>query len=186
MRQDWRVEFVCGGRAELVARQDFHRLQAVAEKLNCAPEELVTAAERAVSERDRHFKRTHALLQRLAEIEAAQAVREAVANSGGVRIIQRVFEGVEPEFPGYFAAEVAKTEKAVALLARLGCGHLVFAQHPSTSKDMSALLKQVLAKLGGKGGGTRDFARGKLDVDTNAGNALALARELLSGHQPAV
>jgi alanyl-tRNA synthetase len=186
MRQDWRIEFVCGGRAELVARQDFHRLRAAAEKLSCAPEELVAAAERAVSERDRHFKRTHALLQRLAEIEAAEAVREAAPNSAGVRIIQRVFEDVEPEFPGYFAAEVAKTGNAVALLAKLGCGHLFFAQHPSTSKDMSALLKQVLAKVGGKGGGTRDFARGKLDVDTNADKALALARELLSGKQSAV
>ena len=62
MRQDWRVEFVCGARAERTARQDFLRIRTAAEKLSCAPEELIAAAERALSERDANFKRTRALL----------------------------------------------------------------------------------------------------------------------------
>jgi alanyl-tRNA synthetase len=186
MRQDWRVEFVCGARAERAARQDFLRLRRAAEKLNCAPEELVLAAERALSERDSNFKRTRALLQRLAEIEAAQAVREAAPNSDGLCVVQCVFEDVEAEFLGYFATNVAKTERTIGLLARLGCGHILFAQHPTAAKDMSALLKQVLAKVGGKGGGTRDFARGRLDDPTNAAGALTLAKDLLLGNQPDV
>ena len=185
IRQDWRVEFVCGGRAERAARQDFLRLRGAAEKLSCAPEELVAASERALLERDANFKRTRSLLQRLAEIEAGQAVRDAAAGIDGLRIVQEVFEEVEAEFLGYFATEVAKTEKSIALLARLGCGHMVFAQHPSAGQDMSALLKQVLAKVGGKGGGTRDFARGRLDDAAQAAKAVALAKEFLSGGQPA-
>jgi alanyl-tRNA synthetase len=186
MRQDWRVEFVCGGRAERVARQDFLRLRAAAEKLGCAPEELVAAAERALSERDANFKRTRALLERLAEIEAAQAVREAAPNSDGLRVVYRVFEDVEPEFLSHFAAHVTKTERSVALLARLGCGHVFFAQHPTAAKDMNALLKQVLARVGGKGGGTRDFARGRLEDATQAERALALAKDVLFGNQTAL
>jgi alanyl-tRNA synthetase len=58
---------------------------------------------------------------------------------------------------------------------------LLFAQHPLLGKDMNALLKQVFEKLGGKGGGTRDFARGKLENATQVESALALAREKLSG-----
>jgi alanyl-tRNA synthetase len=50
---------------------------------------------------------------------------------------------------------------------------------------MNALLKEVLAKMGGKGGGTRDFARGRLDDATQAEKALALARDLLSSSQAA-
>ncbi|MGC2674153.1 MAG: DHHA1 domain-containing protein [Candidatus Acidiferrum sp.] len=186
MRQDWRVEFVCGGRAERAARQDFLRLRAAAEKLGCAPEEILTSAERALLERDANFKRTRALLQRLAEIEAGQAAREATANPDGLRIVQRVFDGVEAEFLGYFATEVAKTEKTIALLARFGCGHILFAQHPAAGKDMNALLKQVLAKVGGKGGGTPDFARGRLDDPAQAEKALEVARELLAGERPSV
>ncbi len=180
MRQDWRVEFVCGARAERAARQDFLRLRATAEKLSCAPEELVAAAERAVTERDANFKRTRALLQRLAEIEGEQAVRGAARSAGGLRIVHRVFEDVEPEFLGHFATEIAKKEKSIALLARLGCGHIFFAQHPSADKDMNALLKQVFGKVGGKGGGTRDFARGRLDDPSKAEEALAFAREALA------
>jgi len=180
MRQDWRVEFVCGGRAERAARQDFLRVRAASEKLGCAPEEVVAGVERAISEREVNFKRTRALLERLAEIEAAQAVREATPDASGGRVIQRVFEDVEPEFLGAFATNIAKTERSVALLARRGCGHVFFAQHPTVGEDMNALLKEVMAKVGGKGGGTRDFARGRLDDPKKAEEALAMAREILA------
>jgi len=33
----------------------------------------------------------------------------------------------------------------------------------TVGKDQSALLKQVVERIGGKGGGTRDFARGPLE-----------------------
>jgi alanyl-tRNA synthetase len=50
---------------------------------------------------------------------------------------------------------------------------------------MNALVKQVLAKNGGKGGGTRDFARGRLDDATQAEKSLTLARDLLSTNRAA-
>ena len=186
MRQDWRVEFVCGARAERAARGDFLLLRAASQKLSCAPEELVATAERALAERDTNFKRVRALLQRLAEIEAGQAVREASATPIGLRIVQRVFRDIEPEFLGFFATEIAKAEKSIALVARLACGHVFFAQHPDAGKDMNALLKEVLAKVGGKGGGTRDFARGRLEDPAQAEKTLAFAKELLIGDKPAV
>ena len=57
---------------------------------------------------------------------------------------------------------------------------MLFAQHSSAGKDMNALLKQVLEKIGGKGGGTRDFARGRLNDATLAERALSLAKEILA------
>ncbi len=45
---------------------------------------------------------------------------------------------------------------------------------------MAALLKKVLEKFGGKGGGTRDFARGRVSDGSQAEKAVSLARELLS------
>jgi alanyl-tRNA synthetase len=79
-----------------------------------------------------------------------------------------------------FATQLAKADKTIALLGRSACGHLIFAQHPSAGKDMNALLKQVFAKFEGKGGGTRDFARGKLSDAAQAGKAVALAERLVS------
>jgi len=180
IRQDWRVEFFCGGRAERVARRDFQLLRQVGEKLSCAIDEIVPAAARALAERDAHFKNFRAVLQRLAEAEATLALQTAPPDSRGLRILSRVFEGVPAEFLGFFATEIAKTKKTVALLSRGEDGHVLFAQHPAAGKDMNVLLKKVFEKLGGKGGGTRDFARGRLNDGAFAARALSLAKEMLA------
>jgi alanyl-tRNA synthetase len=181
IRQDWRVEFVCGERAERAARRDFQLLRQVAEKLSCAPEDIVSSASRALAERDGNFKKIRMLLERLAGAEAALALQAAVAGENGARIVARIFEDVASEYLGFFGTAITKTEKAVALIGLADGGELLFAQHPSLGKDMNALLKQVLEKMGGKGGGTRDFARGKLANASQVESALALAREKLFG-----
>jgi len=178
VRQDWRVEFVCGGRAERLARHDYELLRQAAEKLSCATEDLVSAAARVLAERDANFKSLRSAQQRLAEAEAVLALQTTPPDRNGFRVVARCFEGVPADYLGFFATELSKSQKAIALLAAEG-GHLLFAQHPSAGKDMSALLKQVLESVGGKGGGTRDFARGRLLDESHAGKAVSLATELL-------
>lgn len=178
MRQDWRVEFLCGGRAERTARQDFQLLREASEKLSSTPEEVVEAAERAVTERDFNFKKVRSTLGRLAVAEAALARESTKPRPDGLRIFSRVLD--DGEYLGFFATEWARAEKSIALLGGKEEGQLIFAQHPSAGKDMNALVKKVLEKSGGKGGGTRDFARGKLTDPARAESALALAREELS------
>jgi alanyl-tRNA synthetase len=179
IRQDWRVEFVCGGRAERATRQDFLLLRHAAERLGCAPGDLVASAERVAAERDAHFKSARAALERLAQAEATLTLQAAPAGEDGIRLMARVFqEDAQAEYLNHFATQLAKSDKTIALLARFPCGHLIFAQHPSAGKDMNGLLKQVLQQFGGKGGGTRDFARGRLSDATKAEMAIALAREL--------
>jgi alanyl-tRNA synthetase len=181
IRQDWRVEFVCGGRAERMARHDFQLLRETAEKLSCGPEEVVSAASRGLAERDANFKKIRILLERLANADAGLALQSNAPGPEGLRVVSRVFEDVPSEYLGFFAAAIAKTEKAVALLGLAGAGDLLFAQDASAGKDMNALLKRVFEKFGGKGGGARDFTRGKLADSSQMENALALAREKLSG-----
>ncbi|HKD50945.1 MAG TPA: hypothetical protein VKB90_09115 [Candidatus Acidoferrum sp.] len=181
IRQDWRVEFVCGGRAEKAARSDFQLLRQAAEKLSCAPEDVVSSASRALAERDANFKKIRALLERLAGVEATLALQASATDGEGVRIITRVFEDVASEYLGFFGTAITKTEKTLALLGLAAGGDVLFAQHPSVGKDMNALLKKVFEKLSGKGGGTRDFARGKLGNGSQVESALTLARQELSG-----
>lgn len=179
VRQDWRVEFVCGGRAERVARRDFQLLRQTAEKLACAPEDIVSAGARAVTERDANFKMVRGLLQRLADAETAIALQATPPGPLGLRILSRLFEDIPADYLGFFGTAFAKSEKAIALLATNEDGQLLFAQHPSGGKDMNALLKQVMEEHGGKGGGTRDFARGRLNDSASAKRALSLAERLL-------
>src|SRR5467141_4044039 len=179
VRQDWRVEFVCGGRAERIARRDFLRLRETAKKLSCSFDETVSAATRALAERDANFKNSRAVVQRLAEAEATLALQSAPPGANGFRVVSRVFEGVPADYLGFFATAFAKSEKAIAILAAAEGGHLLFAQHPSAGKDMNALLKEVLEKVAGKGGGTRDLDRGRLNDGSQVEKAVSLARELL-------
>jgi alanyl-tRNA synthetase len=180
VRQDWRAEFVCGGRAERIARRDFQRLRQTAEKLSCSLEETVSAASRALAERDANFKNFRAMLERLAKAEAQLSLHAVPSDPEELTIVTRLFEGVPAEYLGFFANEIANSDQTVVLLALAEGGHLLFAQHPRSGKDMNALLKQVLEKFGGKGGGTHDFARGRVDDPSQAANVLTVAKELLS------
>ncbi len=179
IRQDWRVEFVCGARAEEASRRDFQLLRQVAEKLSCAPEDVVSSASRALAERDANYKALHSTLERLAFADAVLALQSAPLGPNGLRIVARVLDESSAEYLGFFATAIAKTERAVALLAAKEGGQLLFAQHPSAGKDMNALLRSVQEKFGGKGGGTRDFTRGKLSDSSQVEKALAVAREEL-------
>jgi alanyl-tRNA synthetase len=180
IRQDWRVEFASGARAERLAGEDFQLLRKIGENLSCAPEEALAAIGKAGAERDAHFKSLRAAMQQLAEARAALMVREVATGADGLRVIAQLLreEGVELLLP--LATELAKNEKTVALLAHGETGQLVFAQHASAGKDVAALLKKVTAIVPGKGGGTRDFVRAKLSETGRAAEALELARKFVA------
>lgn len=179
MRQDWRVEFVCGERARSVARRDFALLQQAAQKLSCANDELPGAAARVLEERDANHRTARAVIQKLAVAEAALALQATPPDGKGLRVVERVVEGMPPAFMAAFSTELARTPKTIGLLARPECGHVFFSQHPTAARDMGDLLKRVLAQVGGKGGGSKDSARGSLADRQKARQALDSALDLL-------
>jgi alanyl-tRNA synthetase len=180
VRQDFRVEFACGSRAERLASAEFALLRVLGDRLSCAPEESLAAIEKAFAERDANFKALRGALQQLAEARA-ELLSAAAVGEGGVRVVAEVLRDVHPELLLPLATELAKKERTVALLALELSGQLVFAQHPSGGKDLTALLKQVFATFPGKGGGSRDFVRAKLNEPGASAPAIALARKLLLG-----
>jgi alanyl-tRNA synthetase len=179
IRQDWRVEFACGKRAEKFAREDLMILKAVAQRLNCSVAETVVTAERVVAEKDAHFKNARASMEKLAGLDALAAVQATAAGADGVRVVTRVFRGVAPEYVQAFAREVAQSDKTIALVVRAECGHVFFSQHPSAGKEMNVLLAAALKNVGGKGGGSRDAARGRLAEPSRVTEFMNLAAELL-------
>jgi alanyl-tRNA synthetase len=180
MRQDWRVEFACGSRAEKLATSDFQLLREVAERLGCAPEDVRGAAEKVLSERDAHFKTLRATLQQLAVSWTGVLLSTTAAGANGVRVIAVVLREEHPELLLPLATEIAKNERSIALVAHGETGQFVFAQHASAGMDLAAVLKRVLERHAGKGGGTRDFIRAKLVDAGNAAAALESAKQLLS------
>jgi alanyl-tRNA synthetase len=179
IRQDWRVEFACGRRTERLAQTDFATLGAVAQRLNCSPQEAVGAAERVVAERDAHYKSARASIQKLAEIDARAYLEETPVGADGLRVVTKLFGSEPPEYVQSFARELAQAENTVALIVRSECGHIFFWQHPTAKKDMNGLLGEGLKYVPGKGGGSRDSARGRLADPQRALEFLITAAALL-------
>lgn len=180
VRQDWRVEFVCGRRAEQLATDDFARQRALAASLGCAAQELPEAVEKLAAERDANFKSLRAALQQLAAVWGSQLACSASVGANGVRVVSLALQGTHPELLQPLATEIAKNERTVALLILEESGQLVFAQHPGVGKDLGAVLKIVLAAHAGKGGGSKDFVRAKLADAGASVAALELAKCLVA------
>jgi len=179
MRQDWRVEFACGGRADRVATGDFQLLQTLSNRLSSAPEDLVPAVEKALTEREAHFKDLRAALQELAEARAALLVSAAPLSAKGARIVAQLLRDSHPDLLLPLATEVARHDGAVVMLILEQSGQFVLAQHAAVKQNLAAVLQHIFASYPGKGGGTGDFIRAKLADPREAPQALALAKKLL-------
>lgn len=190
VRQGTRVEFVCGDRAVRIARRDYGALREAAALFSAnlwdVPEQIRKNADEIKSLR----KQKDDALDRLAESMALAALHsqtQAETNGhtvdvdmadgrtidgrtiDGRTIVVRIFPDRDIAFAKIFAQKVTRAGTPVIALVASSVDPpgLVFAQtsapassatKPST--DLGALLKQVLASVGGRGGGSHDFAQG--------------------------
>lgn len=170
VRQGTRVEFVCGGRAVRMARRDFGALSEAAALFSAQLWDVPEQIRKTVEETKQLRKQKDDALEQLAELMALADLRSQPETSG-TKIIVRTFTDRDINFAKLFAQKVTRAgTPAIALVASTAPSPgLVFAQVDSTT-DMGVLLKQVLASVGGRGGGSRDFAQGgvpagsKIDV----------------------
>lgn len=179
IRQDWRVEFLCGGRAESAARADGELISHLSAQLKCAPHELNTSIERLLAEREAAAKRLKVLLPKVAEADAVSLLLTSTPRADGPRVIAHLVSNAEPDYLQHLATALARTPAIVALLADQQTGSLVFAQNPEAAKDMNGLLKKVFEQFPGKGGGTKDFARGAVANPSLSHSAVEFACKAL-------
>jgi alanyl-tRNA synthetase len=87
---------------------------------------------------------------------------EETPESGGRKVVTRVLPDRDLGFIKLLAQKL--TRQSPKVVALLGVSSdppaVVFAQSVGQPFDMGALMKEVLAKLGGRGGGSRDMAQG--------------------------
>jgi alanyl-tRNA synthetase len=161
VRQGWRVEFVAGQRAVKTARRDYTTLTETAAMFSAhiwdVPEQVKKSHEEVRSAR----KAAEHLLEELAELQAARLLADADIASER-KVVTRVYADRDLPYIRLLAQKLTRLEpNVVALLgATSGQVSLVFAQSKGMPFDMGALLKEALAKLGGKGGGSKDLAQG--------------------------
>jgi len=175
-----RVEFVCGDRALRYARRDFKLLSEAALLFSAAPETLPELIAKQSQELREVARGREKLIERLAEYQAGELWHAAPLVEGR-RIIRRVFAAEESAQVKMLAHALAKLPGAVALLGVKGQPtKLYFAQTAGSGSQMGGVLKQTVAKFGGKGGGGSDFAQGGGLEENRLEEALAYAENLLS------
>jgi alanyl-tRNA synthetase len=159
------VEFVCGERAVGTARKDYETLVESGALFSTHVWEVPACMRKLLDESKAAGKTQHKLLEEIAELRAAQMIAAAKSGSGAGVGRKHVIAEVPPAralaFVKLLAPNLTQTDGIVALLgAGSGQAALVFAQSPEMSNDMGALMKEAMAKLGGRGGGNKDLAQG--------------------------
>jgi len=181
VRQGYRVEFVAGQRAIATARRDFTTLTEAAALFSAQIYDVPQQAHKALDEIKSLRKQREQTQDELAAALAASLLA-GTAESNGRRLIVRTFPDRDLNFIKLLAQKLTRESRAaIALLATAGPQPaLVFAQSAGQPHDMGALLKEMVAKLGGRGGGSKDLAQGGVPSPEGLDAALAAAAESLA------
>jgi alanyl-tRNA synthetase len=173
-RQGWRVEFVAGQRVVATARRDFTTLTEAAGLFSAHIYDVPQQAQKALDEVRALRKLREQSLEQLAEAQATALLAET-PEANGRKIIVRKFAERDLNFIKLLAQKLTRLSgNAVALLAATSPQPaLVFAQSAGQPFDMGSLLKETIAKLGGRGGGSKDMAQGGVPKPDEIEAALA-------------
>jgi alanyl-tRNA synthetase len=179
-RQGYRVEFVAGQRAVATARRDFSTLTETAAMFSAGIYDVPQQARKSLDEIRSLHKQLEQSQDELAAAQAATLLAET-PESQGRKLVVRTFSDRDLNFLKLLAQKLTRQSPAVALLATESPQPaLVFAQSAGQPHDMGALLKETMAKLGGRGGGSKDLAQGGAPKSEGLAAALAAAAAALS------
>jgi alanyl-tRNA synthetase len=181
VRQGYRVEFVAGQRAVSAARRDFSTLTETAALFSAHIYDVPQQARKALDEIRSLRKQREQSQEELAAAQALSLLAET-AESHGRKLVVRTFSDRDLNFLKLLAQKLTRqSSPVIALLATESPQPaLVFAQSAGQPHDMGALLKQTMAKLGGRGGGSKDLAQGGAPKSDGLAAALATAAQTLA------
>ena len=181
VRQGYRVEFVAGQRAVATARRDFNTLSETAALFSAHIYDVPQHARKSLDEIKAVRKQIEQSQEELAAAQAGNLLAET-SEDHGRKLIVRTFSGRDLNSLKLLAQKLTRqSPKVIALLATESPQPaLVFAQSAGQPHDMGALMKETMAKLGGRGGGTKDLAQG--GVPSSKGLEAALRRRPIGGN----
>jgi alanyl-tRNA synthetase len=175
-----RVEFVCGGRALNAHRQLRNTVARSIRLLSVLPQELPAAIERIQNEGKEQKRRLKDLQTELAGHQAT-ALAGAAETIGSARIVLASLEGWDAPGLKAIASAIAERPGHVAILVSAPApASIVIARAPDLQVDSAALLKQMVAQFGGKGGGRPELAQGGGLIGSST-ELVSAARSLISG-----
>lgn len=178
-RGKMRITFVCGLRAVREARRKADACLQAATDLSTGWEELPEAVNRLVDKCSEQTARMHALQvdSLYAQLQAASQ-RDSLQAADGTPLVSVDLGDVEYGPARDAACRFVRDSRAYLLVSAQG--KLCFVRSEGCGCSMGALLSATAKKLGGKGGGTPDFAQGA--VPEGAAALRLAADSLLRGY----
>jgi alanyl-tRNA synthetase len=175
-----RVEFVCGGRALMAFRSLRDIVSTAARALTVHPADLPASIERLQSDSKEHARTLKRLQERLAAHEADALARSA-QQIGDHRVVIASLEGWDAGGLKALASTIAaRPGHAAVLIAPTASGSpLVVARAADVALDAAALLRAIVARFGGKGGGKADLAQGG-GLTASQGDVAEMVRQELA------
>jgi alanyl-tRNA synthetase len=162
-----RVTFASGARARRELGAEAAILRAMAQELTCGPAEVRVAVDKLRRELTDTRMALGITRGRLAEAAAPGLVADAKAR--GATQVVAVFDDADVDFLRAVAKRVIAEPGFVALLAARGAEgtHVLVTRAPDATFDCGAFLKRVAQATGGRGGGTKERAEGRLPRDVD-------------------
>jgi alanyl-tRNA synthetase len=173
IRTSVRVEFLCGARAVRRARADRTLLSRLALPFSAPPEALPALVAALRAERDEAAAARRELEGNLARFRAAELYQATAPDRVGVR--RAVLRGSREPIDALRTLAQAFTalSRAVLIAATDSPPVLLVAASADAGVDAAAALKTVLARVGGRGGGTARLAQGSVGSPEQLEAALA-------------
>jgi alanyl-tRNA synthetase len=177
-----RVEFVCGGRALRVYRRLSHSVTGSVRLLSVLPDELPSAIERLQTSGRSQQKSQEGLYERLAAHEAA-SLSSSAERIGTLNAVLAAVAGWDANGLKKLASSIVAKPSTIAVLVTPESPSLVVvARSQDVPLDAGGILKALIDRFGGRGGGKGPVAQG--GGLTGETSAILDAARLLIGSQP--
>ena len=172
-----RLSFLCGNRAVMDYRARYNVCERAAGLLSAQVAQIPNGIER-LTKQLASLERELDRLRRDSAMAHLTALSEQTPLENGRKVIAARLEALPMDALRRLASALIERENCIVLLAspKDGSDMLLFARSAGIDEDMSTLLRQTVASVGGKGGGRSDFAQGS----SPDANALETASALLN------
>jgi alanyl-tRNA synthetase len=182
LRGGTRIEFLCGGRALARFREWRDALSAATRHLSVTPPDLAAAIERLQGDAKSQQRAMRTLQEQLAAHEGRALAGRAEPVPQGLAIADAL-DGWDAASLKTLAvaATVEAPSAAVVLFSRTMPAVVVVARGAESQVNAAAVLKALITRFGGKGGGKAEIAQGGGLVAPEVGELVAEARRLLAG-----
>jgi alanyl-tRNA synthetase len=164
MRQGVRVEFVCGIRAMITARQDLATLTRTAATLSVGRLDVGDAVDRLLAEGKAANKARQKLTEELAGYQASSLLLE-LSSQPGRKVLRRTFADRDAGYLKLLALRMIASASGICVLlasTQEEPARVIVAASSDVKVDCGSLLREVLAAYGLRGGGSPTMAQGQI------------------------